>query len=149
MKITPRLKKLLKKTLVQAYSEKKEGFFSLESALKVDSKIESFDSSTFLTGSNLTQLTHHFCSSSFELKLPAILKSFQTLQDLNLSLTRYQDKSGFSSLILVKRNNLVFKSQVYNLLLRFKEERIVMKISLVKNLAFLTLKKSLDKLYII
>lgn len=149
MKITPKLKKLLKKTLVQVYSEKKDSLFVLESSLKVNRKIESSGSSTFLTGSNLTQLTHHFCSSVFELKLPAVLRSFQTVQDLSLNLNKYQDKSGFLSLVLVKKNNLVFKNQVYDSLLRFKEEKIVMKIILIKTLVFLILKRSFDKLYTI
>lgn len=137
MKITPKLKKLLKKTLIQVYSEKKESLFVLESALRVDRKTQFSYSSTFLTGSNITQLTNNLCSSFFELKFPGILRTFQNVQDLNSELTKLEEKSGFLSVILVKKDNLVFKNQIYASIVKFKEEKIVTKIMLIKNFVFL------------
>ena len=69
-----KLKKLLKKTLIKAYTEKKNSFFVLENTLRVNQEDQTHDFSTFLIGSNIIQLNENYCSEKLNLKLPLKLK---------------------------------------------------------------------------
>lgn len=131
-----KLKKNFKKTLIKINIENKDSFFLLENKLRVDKENQNFCSSTFLIGSNVIQFNKNYCSSSLGLKLPAILKVFQTFENLILSLVKSKSKLGFSALILVKKDNLILKNQNYNFLVKTNKQKICMNITLLKNFAF-------------
>ena len=69
-----KLKKLLKKTLIKAYTEEKSSFFILENTLRINPEDQTHDFSTFLIGSNVVQLNKNYCSKNLNLKLPLKLK---------------------------------------------------------------------------
>lgn len=131
-----KLKKLLKKTLIKIYVKDKNSCFLLENRLKIDKEDPVFCSSTFLIGSNVVQLNNNYCSENLGIKLPAILKTFRTFENLTSDLTQSKSRSGFSALILVKKDNLILKDQNYNFFVKSKEQKICMNIILLKNFAF-------------
>lgn len=138
----PKLKKQLKKTLIQAYTEKSSSIFIIENTLRVNQEDSAHDSSTFLIGSNIVQLNKNYCSKDLNLKLPVKLKNFTTLENLvlNLNIIKSKSKLGFSTLILVKKNNLIFKDQIYEILTKSQKKKACTDMILIKNFAFLIAK---------
>lgn len=138
----PKLKKQLKKTLIQAYTEKSSSIFIIENTLRVNQEDSAHDSSTFLIGSNIVQLNENYCSKDLNLKLPVKLKNFTTLENLvlNLNIMKSKSKLGFSTLILVKKNNLIFKDQIYEILTKSQKKKACTDMILIKNFAFLIAK---------
>ena len=111
--MSPKLKKLLKKSLIQIYTQAKDSYFVLESSLQKDSNIKTRYAS-HLIGSNALEvgLSVNLKTKLF-LKLPALVKTYHN----KLGEFILKDSSqGFSSFVLVKKNNLIMKNKVYNLI---------------------------------
>lgn len=135
-----KLKKLLKKTLIQIYTEERNSFFILENTLRVNQEDYTHNSSTFLIGSNIIQLNKNYCSKNLNLRLPVRLKNFSSFEALILNLTKSKTKLGFSTLIIVKKDNLIFKNKMYDIFTKTQEKKICANIMLIKNFAFLLAK---------
>lgn len=111
--MSPKLKKLLKKSIIQIYTEAKDSYFVLESSLQKSSSIKTRYAS-HLIGSNALEvgLSINLQTKLF-LKLPALVKTYyDKLSDLNLK----DSSRGFSSFVLVKKNNLIMKNKTYALI---------------------------------
>ena len=135
-----KLKKLLKKTLIKAYTEKKDSFFILENTLRINPEDQTHDFSTFLIGSNIVQLNKNYCSKNLNLKLPLKLKNFDNFENLTLSLIKSKTKLGFSSLVLVKKDNLILKNQTHEIFMKSQEKKLCNSIILIKNFGLLVTK---------
>jgi hypothetical protein len=111
--MSPKLKKLLKKSIIQIYTEAKDSYFVLESSLQKSSSIKTRHAS-HLIGSNALEvgLSINLQTKLF-LKLPALVKTYyDKLGNFNLN----DSSRGFSSFVLVKKNNLIMKNKTYALI---------------------------------
>lgn len=108
-----KLKKQLKKTLVESYLKYDKSFFLLESSLKSHSNLQKAIFSTNLIGSNFSHVASTLSLNKFCLKFPTILRIF--LNDQKYDHLRILSKSdlGASKSVLIKRSNLILKSKIH------------------------------------
>lgn len=111
--MSPKLKKLLKKSIIQIYTEAKDSYFVLESSLQKSSSIKTRHAS-HLIGSNALEVGLSInLQTKLSLKLPALVKTYyDKLGNFNLN----DSSRGFSSFVLVKKNNLIMKNKTYALI---------------------------------
>lgn len=103
----PKLKKLLKKSLIEGYTRGSNSQFSLESSTRLKSKIDG----TNTIGSNVNQICASFNLKCLNLKLPLTINVFNEKKELSQKRTSAKLNLGASALIIVKRNNLLVKSE--------------------------------------
>ena len=110
--MSSRLKKKLKKSLIQIYTQVKDSYFVLESSLQKSSSIKTCYAS-HLIGSNALQVgLSGNLQSKLLLKLPTLVKTyFDALHELSLK----NSNLGLSSFVLIKKKNLFMKNKTYKL----------------------------------
>lgn len=113
MHMSPKLKKLLKKSLIQIYTRAKDSYFVLESSVQKSLSGET-RSATHLIGSNFSEISLSInLQIELPLKLPALVKTYrERLGELNLK----NSTRGLSSFVLVKKNNLIMKNKTHDLM---------------------------------
>lgn len=111
--MSPKLKKRLKKSLIQIYTQVEDSYFVLESSLQKASNLHTHHAS-HLIGSNALQIGLSVnLRTSLPLKLPALVKTYHyKLGEFSLK----DSTIGFSSFVLVKKNNLMMRNKTYNLI---------------------------------
>lgn len=110
--MSPKLKKQLKKSLIQIYTKAEDSYFVLESSLQKASNVKTHHAS-HLIGSNALEIGLSVNLSKLPLKLPALVKTY----DHKLGEFHLKDSNlGFSSFVLVKKNNLIMKNKTYKLI---------------------------------
>lgn len=108
--MSSKLKKKLKKSLIQIYTQVKNSYFVLESSLQKNSSIRTCYAS-HLIGSNALQVgLSGNLQSKLPLKLPTLVKTyFEELHELSLK----NSNLGLSSFVLIKKKNLFMKNETY------------------------------------
>lgn len=108
-----KLKKQLKKTLIESYLKYDKSFFLLESSLKSHSNLQKAIFSTHLIGSNFSHVALTLSLSSFCLKFPTVLKVFLNDQKYDHIRVLSKPDLGASKSVLIKRSNLILKSKIH------------------------------------
>jgi hypothetical protein len=111
--MSPKLKKQLKKSLIQIYTQVKDSYFVLESSLQKGLSIKTHHAS-HLIGSNASEIGLSVnLQTKLLIKLPAVVKTYhEKLGEFNLK----DSTRGLSSFVLVKKNNLIMRNKTYNLI---------------------------------
>lgn len=111
--MSPKLKKQLKKSLIQIYTQAKDSYFVLESSLQKGSSIKTHHAS-HLIGSNALEVGFSVnLQKNLPVKLPALVKTYhEKLGEFSLK----DSIKGLSSFVLVKKNNLIMRNKTYRLI---------------------------------
>ena len=139
----PKLKKLLKKSLIKAYVNGMSSNFTLESSMRLDSKIETGIVRANVVGSNLNQICQSFDLRNLYLKIPIAVKVFSTQKLVDSSFGFNKSNLGVSALIILKKNGLLIKSENYNDVCRSQEKNCIkLQVSSILTLFLIKLIKS-------
>jgi hypothetical protein len=111
--MSPKFKKRLKKSLIQIYTQAEDSYFVLESSLQKSLNIKTHHAS-HLIGSNALEIGLSVnLRTKLPIKLPALVKTYHD----ELGEFQLKDSSrGFSSFVLVKKNNLIMRNKTYDLI---------------------------------
>lgn len=137
----PKLKKLLKKSLIKAYVNGMGSNFSLESSIRLDSKVETGVIRANVVGSNINQIRQSFDLINLDLKIPIAVKVFANQKLVSLSFSSNKSNLGISASILFKKNGLLIKSENYKNVCQSQKKNCT-KLQISSILAFFLIKQS-------
>lgn len=112
--IISKLKKQLKKTLIESYLRYGNSFFVLESSLKSHLNLQKAIFSINLIGSTSSQIALTFFLDDISLKFPTILKIYLNDQKYDHLRTLSKPNLGACNSILIKKSHLLLRSQIHS-----------------------------------